>query len=135
MINRKYPSGAQKRKARQDEEERMRAEDRARRASSDPDALVAGYRDIGPPPEDDVLGSVGWAVRILTQTIHEVANDKFMLSERRWRLLGDLTGKVGLLHSKARLSERISKAVRVVEVKKDSGPQVESLAGILKPQR
>jgi hypothetical protein len=105
---RKYPSGAQKRKAAREraaEEEQL---ERARRSATGglPDHTKI-YERLGPPPLDPV-GGVAYGNRAAQLLLEVVISDPVMPFPEKLKNAKDLIAVIGMTHSKALTDDRIT---------------------------
>jgi hypothetical protein len=105
---RKYPSGAQKRKAARERAAEEAQRERERRAAEGglPDHTKI-YERLGPPPLDPV-GGVAYGNRAAQLLLEVVIADPAMPLPDKLRNAKDLIAVIGMTHAKAITDDRIS---------------------------
>ena len=94
------PSGQANRKQRRAVTEAIRRADKQR-------PYVDEYDRLGPPPLNDPLGALQYATDALLITLRQVSTDAHIDSETRWKLVADISAKLGMTHAKTVMQRRV----------------------------
>lgn len=126
MEKRKYPSGAQKRKAAR--EKRNRALGAAEKCSPVP------FENLGPPPLDDLTAGLVYARNCGLICLHQIvtAPNDAVDPLTRWRLVKDMIATIGMTHARAAVEDEVEKLKKRRE--REELPQgMERTDGIIRP--
>lgn len=88
---------------------------------------------LGPPPTDDPTKALIYAQNVLVLSLQDIAADPTMDPERRYRLLADLSAKVGMTHAKALVQHKLETVTKRLGVAKDKSGRLESTRGVVLP--
>jgi hypothetical protein len=131
----KKPSGAEFKKRRRKAGEQARIEESARRAGDTVDAAphLASYRALGEPPTDDPTMGLVYAQNCMLVALREVVTDPILESEKRWKLISQLGGQIGVTHAKALVQHKLDKVTKKLDAKKDVSGGPRKLDALAKP--
>lgn len=88
---------------------------------------------LGPPPTNDPTKALIYAQQVLVLSIEDILSDSTMDPEKRYRLLGDLSAKVGMTHAKALVEDKLDRVTKRLLVAKDRSGGTESTHGVVLP--
>ena len=135
MAEKRYKSGAQKRREQKERTDVARENERRRQA--DESAKSDPYAGLERPPLS-AAANIAWANSVAAAMLDEVIHDKQLTAEQRWKIGADLVAKIGMTHSRAATEERIArleKALGMAKADKDDGGLQPDPEGSVDPAR